>query len=117
MSVVYNYFLEGNNISGFQEFPKNKKPEFINNPTPTEEMLITRTFQDVYGNYIWRMENLKIIKNETSPTIDQEARLKLSKTDMLKIIKWLIVGIENPTNPGFLKLKTEFNKLINGIDL
>ncbi len=106
---VVEYFLDGNNIKGWQLWTVEKRPDLKNNPMPNN--IDAFNLKDQYGNYKYRLENNQIIENNiisTEKQLIEEEIKNLSKKDLLKL---MIKGIENKNDPEYISIKTKIIKL------
>ena len=116
MVKVYDYFLVGDNyIKGYQRVSVLKRPDLINNPNPTQELIdyqkINNDLKDKYGNYVFKMVDLNIIRVDQTPTTEQTVLQKLKKINVEKLLRALVDGIESRgTAPNYIKLR---NALLN----
>ena len=108
--IVWEYICDGNNnIITIQQWNQEEKPEFENNPEPSEEMKQSNLI-DEWGNYLYKLEGGIIIENEIELDDKQKKIKKLSKNGILDMIRILIKGIDDPNDSEFLNLKSEIEE-------
>lgn len=114
LEIVYKYRLVNTTmIAGWAQLPLIDRPDLRLVPHPTEEM--KRALKDQYKNYKFSLVDNKIIDNIIEPTEHQESLEELSATQLFKIIKALIQGIENGgQGAAYDRLKSVVNKIQNG---
>ena len=106
---VIEYFLDkNNNITGHALHNKKRKPEYTKNIVPKN---FDFKYQDKYGNYRYKLENNTPVLNTILPTEHQLELKEFRKTDILKVIKILVRGIENPNDSAFQTLKNKLSKI------
>lgn len=105
--IVYEYILDGNNnILTIQQWNESEKPEYINNPIPSQE-IIDNPLCDKFGHSLYRLEDNEIIENVIVLTENESCCELLQQKNLALVIKTLVKGIVNPADPDFISLKNE----------
>lgn len=111
---VIEYFLDSeNNITGYQLWPKKKKPQFINNPEPKKRMSEPGGFKhEPGGGYRYKLIDNKIVETVDDRPLEQvQALVDLEEMDFKEILRALCVGInDNRNDPRFLYV---YGKIMN----
>lgn len=105
--IVYEYILDGsNNILTIQQWDETEKPECVNNPVPSQDIL-NNFLCDKFGHPLYRLENNQIIENTIVLTDDELSCELFQQKNIALVLKTLIKGIVNPADPDFISLKNE----------
>ena len=113
--IVYEYFLNPQNeITGWQIWPLNLKPEYSDNPLPIAGMLAGE-LKDAYGNYKYKLEGVVIL--DTTPVITQRdlAKRRIREINKKDFLKAVVRGVRDNTNTDFNNLEQDINDSENGI--
>ena len=111
LEIVYEYILDQeNNIITVQQWGKREKPELSGNPEPNQNILQGKLI-DFFGNPLYKLENNQIVENVIQLSSVQKRIKRLSKKNLLDVIRILIQGIEDKDNNEFVALKEEISNV------